>query len=101
MYSWILQTFLHFLFLFSNTFGKISLPLCSEISDELVTKEKEICKLTSKYPNFPLVLQPSLNIREVLELDEIEKSITFSIFSHFSWNDTAVIAKGQNSFENQ
>ena len=86
--------------LFSNVYGKISLPLCSDLNDELV-KNMEICKTSSKYPHFPIELQPSLNIREVLELDEVEKSITFSIYTQFSWDDKAVLFKGQNSPGNQ
>lgn len=86
--------------LFANVYGKMSLPLCSDLNDELV-KNMEICKTSSKYPHFPIELQPSLNIREVLELDEVEKSITFSIYTQFSWDDKAVLFKGQNSPGNQ
>ena len=86
--------------LFSNVYGKISLPLCSDLTNEL-DKDMEICKTSSKYPYFPIELQPSMNIREVLELDEVEKSITFSIYTQFSWDDKAVLFKGQNSHGNQ
>ena len=86
--------------LVSNVNGKIFLPLCSALNNEL-EQDMEICKTSSKYPYFPIELQPSLNIREVLELDEVEKSITFSIYTQFSWDDKAVLFKGQNSHGNQ
>ena len=83
---------LHFLLsLFVVGVNGNKLPICG-LSKNIT--ERRLCKLSSKYPNYPFEIQPKITINEVLDIDDIEKSITVSIETFLYWNDTAINIEG-------
>ena len=67
------------------------LPICG-LSKNI--NERILCKISSKYPHYPFEIQPRITINEVLDIDDIEKSITVSIETFLFWNDTAINIEG-------
>ena len=46
-------------------------------------------------------MQPKITIGEVLDIDEMEKSMTVSMETLLLWNDTLVSVEGNNTSVNQ
>ena len=70
------------------------LPICSDTESEVLNRR--LCKLTETYPHIPFKIQPILTIQEVLELSDVDRSMTVSMHTLLSWNDTAVKVEGPN-----
>ena len=69
------------------------LPICTKNGN---VPQRRVCKITPNYPFIPFILQPILTIQEVLELNDKDRSMTVSIHTLLSWNDTAVKVEGPN-----
>ena len=82
---------------FKSCQAESSLPICSPDED---VAQRQLCKLTSKYPNFPFIIQPQFDIQEVLALSGTDRSMTISVQTVLTWNDTAVKVEGPNPKKN-
>ena len=71
------------------------LPICSANNGKNLSN-RQLCKLTSNYPHFPIKIEPSFTINEVLELSSADRSMTISLYTVLKWNDTAAKVEGPN-----
>ena len=67
------------------------LPVCNT---ETNLTERRLCKITSTYPVLPLTIQPIVTILELLDLDTTDNSMTVSLQTRLTWNDTGATAEG-------
>ena len=75
----------------------ITLPICSETE----VLQRQLCKINGTFTNYPYIIQPYLNIQEVLELNENSKYLTVSVYTHLSWNDSNVRYEGKSSYKDE
>ena len=87
----LIFTVITFILPFCN--AESDLPICTPDGN---VPQRRLCKITSNYPIIPFILQPILAIQEVLELNDKDRSMTVSIHTLLSWNDTAVKVEGPN-----
>ena len=74
------------------------LPVCSKSE---TVPFRRLCKVSTKYSNNPVFVQPKITIGEVLDIDEMEKSMTVSMETLLLWNDSLVSVEGNNASVNQ
>ena len=67
------------------------LPVCSKSRN---VSFRRLCKISVKYPTYPFIVQPKITIGEVLDIDEMEKSMTVSMETMLLWNDSLVSVEG-------
>ena len=72
----------------------ITLPICGKTN----VSQRQLCKVNETFTNYPYILQPYLRIQEVLELNENSKSLTVSVYTHLSWNDSNVRFEGKSPY---
>ena len=73
-----------------------TLPICGKTE----VLERQLCKINQTFTNWPKIIQPYLNIQEVLELNENSKFLTVSVYTHLSWNDSNVRFEGKRPSDN-
>ena len=74
------------------------LPVCSKSK---TVPFRRLCKVSKQYPKDSFFVQPKITIGEVLDIDEMEKSMTVSMETLLLWNDTLVNVEGNNTSPNQ
>ena len=67
---------------------KVSLAL-SKCSEELT--KPQFCKINDEYPIFPFVIQPTIDIFDIIEINDDQQSITLYFQLLLGYNDTATI----------
>ena len=105
-----MSVILHFFVIFLLNFlqfvstSETSIPLC-----ELEFEKEGICKLQNHYDIFevpqprPVTLEVLLNVQDIIEVDEDDKSLTIFIDLKVFWNDSRLLLKtnGSNYREDQ
>jgi len=51
----------------------------------------QFCKVNEEYPNFPFVIQPTIDILDIIDINDDQKSITLYFQLLLAYNDTASI----------
>ena len=76
-----------YLFIFQGLI-KFSLAL-SKCSEELI--KPQFCKIKDEYPTFPFVIHPTIDIFDIIEINDDQQSITLYFQLLLGYNDTAAI----------
>ena len=64
----------------------LALPKCSE---ELT--KPQFCKTNEDYPSFPYIIQPTIDILDIIEINDDQQSITLYFQLLLAYNDTAAL----------
>ena len=76
-----------YLLLFQNWFEtSLALPKCSE---ELT--KPQFCKINEDYPSLPYIIQPTIDILDIIEINDDQQSITLYFQLLLAYNDTAAL----------
>ena len=65
------------------------LPICKDVSNTT-----EICRNVDLYPKFPVTVYTTIQILEVMRINEDEKSLKVYFLMTMGWNDTGAQLAG-------
>ena len=69
--------------------GGVKILRCNSSSNDNDTKTDEVfCKSSQVYPSFPYLIQPSLEVRDIIDVDEEYQSMTVYVHILTAWNDS-------------